>query len=508
MKTRQLVTKTLILALVLVTVCCGSGDDEKPSVKILSPSDEHAISLGETLKVESRSKDDKGVRRVELRVNGVEVAAYDVPEGEKSFRVEQTWLPPQIGTYTVAVIAYDTTEQASDPVELTIDVQPAPTPTPPPPSTATPEPTATPEQASPLPEGCAYNAFFVKDVTIPDNTQMAPGAEFVKTWRLRNSGTCDWGPAVKLVFIEGEQLGGPASVDAPVTPAGTTVDIEVNLKAPRKPGTYRGTWRMRTPDGQDFGDRPYVQIVVSPSITPSPSVTPTATAPPKPDLDITVVSGNLELELGQPLALKVTIRNHGRGATDQPALVRVVLRPGLETETTVPTLPADGEVVASISHTFDEPSELEVFISVDPDDEIAEEDETNNNERIPVVVNPPLYATRTITATPGLRFDLDDAVDEEDRLDIEWRVVEGTVYVGLLNGAGAAPLSGDADTVNYALVAGLGWQQDQLALPDLTAGSLFGFRTSDGRVGYAQVDEVLDRARTNARLTYYVWDWP
>jgi hypothetical protein len=508
MKTHLQTITTLILLVVLVTACRGSGDDAKPSIKILSPIDQQTIALGETLKVESRSRDDKGVGQVELRVNGVQVALYDVPEGEKSFRAEQSWLPPAVGTYSIAVIAHDTKGQTSDPVEVSINVQPAPTPTPPTPPTAAPELTATSEQPPLQPQDCTYNATFVKDVSIPDNTELAPSAEFVKTWRLRNSGTCNWGPGFKLVFVEGDQMGSPAAVDVPPTPAGAMVDIEVHLKAPQETGTYRGEWHLRTPDGQDFGARPYTQIVVSSSITPSPSATPTAVALPKPDLDITLVSGNLELEVGQPLALKITIRNHGPGATEQPALVRFVLQTDMETETSVPTLPAGGELVASISHIFGEPAELEVIVSVDPDNKIDEENETNNTERIPVTINPPLYVTRTITVTPGLRFDLDNASGEEDQLDIEWRVVEGTVYVGLLNGAGAAPLSSEVANVSYSLVAGLKWELEQMAVPDLSEGSQFAFRTSDERLGYARVDEVLDLARTSVRLTYYIWDWP
>ena len=76
------------------------------------------------------------------------------------------------------------------------------------------------------------------------------------------------------------------------------------------------------------------------------------------------------------------------------------------------------------------------------------------------------------------------------------RVVEGTVYLGLLNGAGAAPLSGDAEGISYGLVSGLSWETEQIALPDLAQGTLFGFRTTDERVGYAHVDDVLDQART------------
>ena len=164
--------------------------------------------------------------------------------------------------------------------------------------------------------------------------------------------------------------------------------------------------------------------------------------------------------------------------------------------------------MAVLGHAFDAPADLEVFISVDPEGDIPEEDESNNSARVPIVVNPSLYASRTVVATPGLRFDLDDGAGAADELDIEWRVVEGMVYLGLLNGAGAARLSGDVDSVSYALAAGMAWETQALPLDDLVEGSLFGFRTNEGRVGYALISMVLDAARTSARLDYLVWDWP
>jgi hypothetical protein len=505
MNVRRHTCLALVLFVILVGACDGGGDDDKPGVTILSPPDQHDVAPGETLQIESRARDDGSIDRVELHVEGLLRNTVSAPANEKSFRAVQSWLPPGPGTYHVAVIAYDGRGQASEPAKITIVVRPAPT-TVPAVTLTPPPPTSEPSDLGP--GGCTYDATFVTDVTIPDDTELAPGTEFVKTWRLRNSGTCDWGPGFQFVFVEGERMGGPATVGVQPTLSGATVDVSVPLQAPQEPGSYRGRWRMRTPDGRDFGSRPFVRIVVPPPATATPLVTPTATAAPRPDLDITLVSGNLELLVGQPLTLRVTVHNHGPGATDRPAVVQAILRVGLQIEGSLPTLPAGGQEVVLLSHTFDEPAELGALVSVDPGDEIAEEDETNNRERVPILINPPLYTTHTITVTPGLSFDLDDGAVEADRLDVEWQVVEGTTYLGLRNGAGAALLSGEAESVSYVLVAGLVWQTDRLALADLTEGILFGFRTSEGRVGYARVEAVLDVARTSARLACWVWDWP
>jgi hypothetical protein len=114
-------------------------------------------------------------------------------------------------------------------------------------------------------------------VTVPDNTQFAPGTAFIKTWRVRNSGTCDWEAGTQLVFASGDQMGGPASVSVAATAAGSETDISVNLTAPASPGTYRGNWQLQAADGTRFGAIIYVKIVVPAPATTAPTSTPTPT---------------------------------------------------------------------------------------------------------------------------------------------------------------------------------------------------------------------------------------
>lgn len=138
-------------------------------------------------------------------------------------------------------------------------------------------PSETPPSGS-GPGGCLLSAQFVADVTIPDNTAIAPGAAFVKTWRVKNGGTCTWDTAYQLVFAEGNQMSGPAGVDVNNTPPGSTADISVNLKAPTSPGTHTGKWRLRASNGAIFGGLTVV-IVVPATPTPTP-VPPTDTPTP------------------------------------------------------------------------------------------------------------------------------------------------------------------------------------------------------------------------------------
>ena len=97
-------------------------------------------------------------------------------------------------------------------------------------------------------------ATFIADITVADNTNFAQGANFTKTWRLRNDGTCTWSTAYSLVFDHSDALGGAASVSLPTSVApGSTVDVSVNLVAPSANGIYQGFWKLQDASSNRFG---------------------------------------------------------------------------------------------------------------------------------------------------------------------------------------------------------------------------------------------------------------
>jgi uncharacterized repeat protein (TIGR01451 family) len=119
-------------------------------------------------------------------------------------------------------------------------------------------------------------AEFVADVTIPDGTSFAPGAAMVKTWRLKNTGTCTWSTSYAIAFTAGSKMGAPSAVNLPSSVApGATVDVTVNMTAPTASGHYRGNWMLRNASNVLFGVGPFgtwtffVDIVVSAGSTPS-----------------------------------------------------------------------------------------------------------------------------------------------------------------------------------------------------------------------------------------------
>jgi hypothetical protein len=124
------------------------------------------------------------------------------------------------------------------------------------PATATPVPaTSTPVRPTNTAVPITYCdwAAFVKDVTIPDGTSLAPGEVFTKTWRLQNRGTCTWTPDYDVVFYSGAQMSGvEMQVPGYVAP-GQSVDIAVTFTAPSAPGHYVGYWILRNASGKLFG---------------------------------------------------------------------------------------------------------------------------------------------------------------------------------------------------------------------------------------------------------------
>ena len=141
------------------------------------------------------------------------------------------------------------------------------------PPTVVVQPSATP--------GCVMSAAFVADVTIPDGSDIAPGSQFVKTWRIKNSGTCGWGTGVTAVFVEGNQLGGPSIVSIAPTGAGGTRDVSITLKAPASPGDYKGKWQVRASSGAVLTGLT-VSIVIAATPTPAVTASPTAKVKPTP----------------------------------------------------------------------------------------------------------------------------------------------------------------------------------------------------------------------------------
>jgi len=120
-------------------------------------------------------------------------------------------------------------------------------------------------------------ARFVRHVTLPDGTNLAPSSSAVKTWRVRNDGDCAWPDHVELILVAdgggGVQCPSRTVVRGGVAP-GEEADISVRITAPAAAGQYQSYWRLCVAEtganaieseqsgGRKFGQRLWLNVVV------------------------------------------------------------------------------------------------------------------------------------------------------------------------------------------------------------------------------------------------------
>jgi hypothetical protein len=140
-----------------------------------------------------------------------------------------------------------------------------------------PSPTVVVPTAASGTPGC-LGLRFVRDVTVPDNTEMPPAEVFTKSWQVENSGTCPWKPGFQVVLIGGVAMGGsPFRVVQTVGPGGS-IQVSIKMVAPtNQTGIVQGTWKMADENGSPFGDFLSTVIVVKgrAPATSGPTVTAT-----------------------------------------------------------------------------------------------------------------------------------------------------------------------------------------------------------------------------------------
>ncbi len=296
------VSLAIFLALIFTVVIVLLVFSQTPSVPELAvqqPLNGSQARVGEPVLILASASDRKGVSRVEVWINGVLSAniTSNSPAGQPVLPVQYPWTPTSGGLHNISLKAYNVAGNVSEPANITVGVvdiprvqpapsqQPSPTPTAAFLALATPPPTNTPiVLLTPTftPQSCTNDAAFVADVTVPDNTIFQPGARIDKTWRIRNSGTCPWGPGYRLVFSSGNKMGAPDSQPVVPTAPGGTTDVTVTMYAPRSYGVHTGVWRMVDPSGQPFGGRFTIVIQIPSPDTPTPVATPTFTPLPGP----------------------------------------------------------------------------------------------------------------------------------------------------------------------------------------------------------------------------------
>jgi len=108
--------------------------------------------------------------------------------------------------------------------------------------------------------------------TIPDFSEIAPGAQFVKTWKIKNTGPSIWNTNYRLAYGWGGEgtdwkTAPPAYLTKAVNP-GEEIDVSMTLSAPVNTGQYGAHFKMQNDKGYYFGTD--LTIIIKVSGTPTP----------------------------------------------------------------------------------------------------------------------------------------------------------------------------------------------------------------------------------------------
>lgn len=169
--------------------------------------------------------------------------------------VNQVAATIQMG-YTQTALAMPTSTNTPEPT-----ITPLPSATLQPLVITTPTVAASPSLSGPTPlpvnpataNGC-YNAALVSEGTVPNRTDFKPDDTFTKTWRLINTGTCDWNGEFKITHVSGSMFSADTTKIRQRVGVGITADVSLEMTAPSGvSGTVVSNWQMATDTGLLFG---------------------------------------------------------------------------------------------------------------------------------------------------------------------------------------------------------------------------------------------------------------
>lgn len=122
-------------------------------------------------------------------------------------------------------------------------------------------PTATVNSGA-LAYGC-NNLAFIRDVNYPSGTVVAPGEDFTKTWKVQNTGSCEWRYIYTLSVVGEDKFDSSWDTVGKLIQPNDWYELSVYVTAPKQEGTYSGYWRLTDGGGHAFGATLTLTVVVS-----------------------------------------------------------------------------------------------------------------------------------------------------------------------------------------------------------------------------------------------------
>lgn len=243
---------------------------EKPlEAAVLSDTHTRPVFVGRDLVITTAHADPDGIRDVRFFVDGNLISSQNPPFSQTYFKSEHHWTPPKAGAYAVKIVA-TSHKDGKAPQELGMIVT-AVDPTGDTPQQEIASPPSTPTATLQSQIACLNDSGLVQDVTIPDGTTIQPGSRFDKTWRVKNTGTCDWGAGYTFDLVNNAAFGA-TRLDVPRTAATGEVNLTLPMVAPAQEGTYRSEWRLFDPQGRAFGKIFFVEFKVPQPSCQSPLI--------------------------------------------------------------------------------------------------------------------------------------------------------------------------------------------------------------------------------------------
>jgi len=159
-------------------------------------------------------------------------------------------------TETARILALSATPTFTpEPTNTATLIPPTFTPTEVPSETPAVSPTDTPSPTTANNMPC--NRANLETKSIADGSVIFINRNFTQTFRIKNTGSCTWDQNYELRFVQGDLMSAGASIT--MVAAGTTVQtwgythVDVFMRAPSTPGTYKGYWMIKSANGEIFG---------------------------------------------------------------------------------------------------------------------------------------------------------------------------------------------------------------------------------------------------------------
>lgn len=125
MKRRHLLVFSSLLT--VISIACGSASDLStpvtgPAVEITSPPDGSVLPLNQETLITFNTADAQGIAQVELSIDGQPVMIEPIEPPVDAYTTGFRWKAGQLGQHTIELQAFNVAQEASEPVQITVNI--------------------------------------------------------------------------------------------------------------------------------------------------------------------------------------------------------------------------------------------------------------------------------------------------------------------------------------------------------------------------------------------------